>query len=121
MGKLSGLILAQQKQLELQADSLEVIRNILNGTHDVEAHEKAQQQKKEEKLYEMERSRIEEGELPDGFSLRRSPHYQKRVQQRQLGDPVVTCRNNFLREVIKHSEPHFDHRKTVPDPYASVL
>lgn len=111
--KLSGLIISQQKQIELQTESLEVIRDILQGTHDVNAVDQT----------------VNAGHLPGGiteedyelplrFSLRRSALYQNYISRRELGKPLVNLRNGYIKEVIKHSQENFDHRKCVKDPYA---
>ena len=61
-----------------QAEALEVIRDIIKGTHDVslaELEEKEGKKKKQEAEAEKQ-----EGDLPDLFSLRRTPFYQKKVE-----------------------------------------
>merc|ERR1712070_269797 len=116
--KLSGIIIAQNKKIAIQTQSLKVIGDILHGTHDVTAEILGT-----DKDTEVPAIKAKEGEedLPELYSLRRSPLYQRLVCSRQLGEPLLNTRKGFLQDVIKESNECYDHRKTVKDPYDSVI
>ena len=55
----------------------------------------------------------EEGDLPDLFSLRRSPFYQIKIDQKQLGDNILITRDELLENLQHASACEYDIRKTL--------
>ena len=59
--------------MNLQTESLKVVKEILEGSHDISRFEEEKKEKLEQCIHQ------EEGPVPHLFSLRRSPMYQKKV------------------------------------------
>lgn len=65
----------------------------------------------EEDKAESPREAHEDDNIPDLFSIRRSPYYQTKICQRQLLDPILGTQRNLKHKMAKESDFYAWNRK----------
>lgn len=65
----------------------------------------------EEEKAESVREEHEDDNIPELFSLRRSPYYQTKICQRQLLDPILRTQRNLKHKMAKEADQYAFNRK----------
>ena len=105
MDKMAGLIIKQHRKIAQQSSSLKVIRSHIKGekysfNRYINPDEIEEARKKRDWNY-----------LPLLFSLRRSPFYQKKIEQRQLSNDLLKTRTVLMKKVTEKAKCEYDINK----------
>merc|ERR1712166_1637998 len=104
MEKMSGLIIKQHRKIALQSLSLKVIRSHIKGENNVPY----QNYIAPDEIVETRNIEKDWNYLPLLFSLRRSPFYQKKIEQRQLSNDLLKTRTNLMKKVTDKAKCEYD-------------
>lgn len=109
--KMSGIAISQHHKIETQKGKLSTVRDVLRG-YDPAGPEKDANQ---------EAAAAAEGtgaagtggddwRLPDLYSLRRSPYYQRKITQRQLNAHILNTRTTLITQLTHAAKSEYDLR-----------
>lgn len=106
--KVSGVCLVQDRQINSQKEKLRAIQKKLRKDNNLPSI-----RKKSTKKYRKDSDDEDDENIPDLYSVRRSPFYQKKITQLQLNDHILNTRKNLLEELTQIGKGGYDIQKCI--------
>ena len=104
---MSGIVISQHNKIESQTGKLRTVRDVLTGYDDANVYNKSDQSKPAS-AQQTAGTGGDDWVLPDLYSLRRSPYYQKKITQRQLNAHILNTRNALITELTHAAKSEYD-------------